>query len=302
MIELFYLSPVFISYVMLGIHMKIKNEHLIAFLSKSNIKDVINYPEDINELIKTIDEKQLKHFLKYLTKLEIFTAQDNVKNVYRNMNSVKLKKSFFYAYDPKYNEINFRKKDNIEYEFLSLASSYYDQKNDIIYNGFEQIKDYKSIGNGINSGYTELLAQRIFGINKIAHKPERKIVKLLEYFFDDPKMLEQYYFNHDLPGLIHHLENFAPRNEVIKLIVRIDCLSREPALFGINRSIDNLIIQNTLYNWLKDNHKNLTKWNEFERLVFQNKILFFIKCNQRLKLIHENKYVHSDEKRKKKRK
>ncbi len=301
MIELFYLSPVFIAYVMLGIHMKIKNEYLIAFLSKSDIKDLINSPDAINELIKTIDEEQLKQFLKYLTKLEIFTAQDNVKNVYRNMNSVKLKKSFFYAYDPKNNKINFRQKDKIEYEFLSLASSYYDKKNDIIYNGFEQIKDYKSIGHGINSGYTELLAQRIFGINKRSHKSEKKIVKLLEYFFDDPKMLERYYFNHDLPGLIQHLENFAPRKEVIKLIVRIDCLSRE-TLLGINRSIDNIIIQNNLYNWLKNNHKDMNKWDEFERLVFQNKILFLTKINQKLKLLHENRYVHSDEKRKEKRK
>lgn len=171
-------------------------------------------------------------------------------------------------------------------EFLHLASSYYDKENKTAFCGFRQ----KSIGSGINEGYTELLASRIYNEdNKItAYYEEVKIAKLLEFFFDNPKDIENLYFNCNLSGLISYLENYAERSEIIKILLDIDYINSLSTSIGNLSSISKYLdIQITLYNWFVAKNKDSEKLQQFKELIFEDKMILFIINNPKFKLYKE---------------
>ena len=203
-------------------------------------------------------------------KLKDYTSPNNMKNISRNIKNVELnKKSLLYligwkgAYNAKNNEIKYASNDAISHEFLHMASAFYDSKEETIYDGFlvSNKKDGK-VGIGLNEGYTELLASRIYRNNKVkAYKKEVNIASIIEEFFYNKKDMEDYYFNHDLPGFIFYLSQYTNKNELIKLIKDIDNITNTNKLLSASPNYYYLKVLNRL-NKMSDSNNLSSKQKE----------------------------------------
>ncbi len=254
-----YISIIIPTIVYTNISMAIFNRFKLKKLSKTGyiINNQIPTPTKVDKM--EVNEKIYDFILSYIEKLKDYTSEDNLQALYRNIKTAKISKqnpltALYYSglYNSKTNEIKYLTEKSVGHELLHLASSYYDQKAKTSYIGFKQAKDSVYIGQGLNEGYTELLASRIYNEkNKItAYHKEAKIAKLFEYFFDDPKEMENYYFNHDLPGFIHHMEKYTSRQNVINTLLDIDEINSYSQTLGSPLpTINSIKTQLTLYNW-----------------------------------------------------
>ena len=218
--------------------------------------------------------------LPYLEELEKNTSQDNLYRVYENLKDIKVKRNMLIllsasagTYDSSSNTIEYVLKSSLGHEFLHLASSYYNEKSGLDLSGFEQYSyvDKVLIGTGLNEGYTELLATRLYNHDKVStHKNEVKIARLFEFFFDDKKEMEKYYFNHDLPGFINYMIQFEEKGKIIKLLLDIDTLYR---LIEPMKTYYSVKIQLQLYKIFRSKCKDSPKLEEFKELVYKNKLV-----------------------------
>ena len=256
------------------------------------------------EIKKELDEKKLEILLSLLEKLSNYTSKENLKTVYQNLKTLKLqRKPFFaivgiaglYTYDK--NKIEYSKKSSLSHEFLHCASSYYDTETKIKYSGFHQVFDGISIGKALNEGYTEILTSRIYNKNKItSYKLETNMVKLLELFFEDPKELEKLYFNHDLLGFVKYMEQFASRDEIINIILKMDKVNTYLSADFLNPFVplQTIEIKFELYKWFIAHNKDKEKLEKFKSIMYENKVTGLI-LNNKIKLYRENPYTMNKE-------
>ena len=264
----------------------------------------------IEERKSSIDEENKKYLLSFLTKLEAYTSKENLTVAYHNIKSLELyrfprlimlfvnimsRASFSGVYIAQTNNLATIKKDSaFSHEFLHMCSTSYDEENDIIYNGFSQSCDTTYIGIGLTEGYTELLKSRIYNNNKTtAYSKEVKIAKLFEFFFDNPKDMEKFYFKHDLPGFIHYMEKFAPKQEIIDILLKIDSINLLGDSILPISIIEYTKVQLELYKWFIKENKNPEKLQQFTNLLCKNKIVSMILNNKKMKLYKEN--IYSDQ-------
>lgn len=180
-----------------------------------------------------------------------------------------------------------------------MASSYYNKEKNKSYSGFAILENNKkiNIGVGLAEGYTELLASRMHHNNKfIIYKKCKQLAEIFEYFFDNPKDMENYYFNHNLPGFIKYMEQFASREEIIKIIVEIDIINCDN--LDITTTYYYTKIQLKLYNWFKEKNDNPDKLQKLENLICKNKIAAIVIKNEKIKLCKENPYNNEQDKQK----
>ena len=184
------------------------------------------------------------------------------------------------------------------HEFLHLASSYYDSKNDEVYTGFEQSNNEFTIGTGLNEGYTELLASRIFNINNRiqSYKQLVQISSLLELFFNDPKDMEKLYFNCNLYGFVKHMNKYANNNSIIKLLLEMDNIYTHLTLNPANPYIlyKTIKIQYKLYKWFITNTNDKEKIKKFESIISENKIIALLLNRCKMKLHKNSPYERKD--------
>ncbi len=240
----------------------------------------INKNSNLQELKEKINKDKVKILLPYLEELEKNTSQDNLYRVYENLKDIKVKRNMLIllsasagTYDSSSNTIEYVLKSSLGHEFLHLASSYYNEKSGLDLSGFEQYSyvDKVLIGTGLNEGYTELLATRLYNHDKVStHKNEVKIARLFEFFFDDKKEMEKYYFNHDLPGFINYMIQFEEKGKIIKLLLDIDTLYR---LIEPMKTYYSVKIQLQLYKIFRSKCKDSPKLEEFKELVYKNKLV-----------------------------
>lgn len=254
---------------------------------------------DIEKLKKSIDSEILKQFLSYLDKLKDYTSEENLITVYKNLNTAKIKKNrliFLFGaagiYDCKENIIGYSNFSSIGHEFLHLSSAYYNAVDDLVIVGLMQGNQNLSIGRRLNEGYTELLASRIYNKDcKVpAYKNEVKIVRLFELFFDDYKIMEKYYFHHDLPAFIRYMEKFIPHDEIIKIICDIDKITAIRKNINFVHFYYSTKVQITLYHWFIINCRNQDKIRLFQDLICENPIISAVIHNKEYKLCKENFY------------
>lgn len=226
--------------------------------------------------------------LQYLEKLRNYTSRENLKTVYKNIDSVKLKRKYIDLttsgeYDARNNEISYIQKRSIGHEFLHMASSYYNKETALLEIGFKRGRFRKNsegqekffgLGIGLNEGYTELLNSRIYNNKVKCYYKEVEIAKLFELFFDDPKKMEDYYFNHNLAGLVHYFEQFAPIEEVINLIATIDkiTVSELQDNFTSIKEIEDGI-KETLQKWLMKKKSSSEKQLESSKIPSKEETL-----------------------------
>lgn len=109
------------------------------------------------------------------------------------------------------------------HEMLHMASYMYNEQTDTHHHGFMQQKGEARIAFGLNEGYTELLASRMFNNGKVSGYPRLvRIVKLLEDFFPSPQTVSHYYFTCNLPAFIHNLERYCTRTEIKEILLGLD--------------------------------------------------------------------------------
>ena len=88
--------------------------------------------------------------------------------------------------------------------------------------GFSIIRDQKSIAEGLNEGYTQLLAKRYFNecVNK-AYPIETFFSSILEKIIGKDKM-ETYFFKASFLSLIDEMEKYETNENIMKFINNID--------------------------------------------------------------------------------
>lgn len=254
-------------------------------------------PQTVEERKKAISKEKMDEVKDYIEKLANYTKEENLKTVYKNLKNLKIKRKPLLlisgtagTYDAKKNYINYIFKSSIGHEFLHLASADYDPKKKEYQVGFSQRRKSAVVGKGLNEGYTELLASRIYNKeNKVeAYKELVKLTELLEYFFDDPKEIEKYYFNHDLPGFIHRMEQYIPRKEFLDIIKGMDKLLLYSSLpISPFPTYEFFKIQMKLYYWFNAQNHSSLKRSAFEQAIQKNAMGSILLKKQKLKLQRE---------------
>lgn len=288
----------------------ILNKRQLNKISKYNGYVIKEFPFIDNESIenrkKELNKTSSKDLLSLFQKLANYTSEENLKTVYRNILTLKVKKNksklFFNGYsgtyDSKLNEIEYSDKIYLGHEFLHLASSYYDFENDEVYSGFEQSNNKFTIGTGLNEGYTELLASRIFNINNRiqSYKQLVQIARLFELFFDDPKDMEKLYFNSNLYGFVKYMNKYADTKSIIKLLLEMDSICTHLSLNPSNPYIlyKSIKIQYKLYKWFIANTKDKEKIKQFENIISENKIMLLLLNKCKMKLYKNSPYEQKD--------
>ena len=133
-------------------------------------------------------------------------------------------------YDPKKNAIELSKDTynlTINHELFHASTTIIDKSTRMIYCGFQQISNKNTqIGEGLNEGYTQYLAEKYFGNNNsliTAYVYEKRIAETLEIIVGKEQM-QLFYFNANLSGLVEYLKKYAPEDEIYKFINTLDFL------------------------------------------------------------------------------
>ena len=158
--------------------------------------------------------------LKYLSKGQLVGGTYNIKDNLIDLETTKLSKLL----------------NSIFHELLHASSTRVDLENNVIYSGFSQMHIHKEdprknevYGIGINEGFTQYLANKLFDPNHNAisaysvYQEEQAIARALEKIVGEEK-LRSLYFRADLQGLVNELEQYATREEIYKFINYTDVL------------------------------------------------------------------------------
>lgn len=248
-----------------------------GFFIKTNTNSLVRRTP-INEYYEVLKE--------YIDKLGEFTSSKNMDTVYRNIVDLKLTKIPYMSlmgaagsYDCKENTIRYSKEEFIGHEFLHMASGSYDSKNKFYYCGFKIKKGTLIYGLGLNEGYTELLASRIFNKDHKIHSYHKEVLitKIIELFFKDKKEMEYYYFNHDMEGFIKYMSQYIEYNDLMNIIGYMDSLSNSSILGNPIPNVVSKSIIYKLYNYLLKSFPEHEK--EFLDIIKDDKILLMLLNN-----------------------
>jgi len=219
----------------------IRINYLGPYFAINAFSNYILFKEHINKVLKNFDNikigyiKNIKSNPKipqeleqYVSKIKKNLPKDNLYNLYNNIENVNFKKELKILlsgakglYNSKKNTLKYSFIDCIEHELVHLASSYYNEKENVWQSGFINYAFGIIFAKALNEGYTELISRRIFGkINKCYNK-EVRIVRLFELLFDSDK-LQKYYFNNDIVSVINTLCKYLKKEDAIKLILYFD--------------------------------------------------------------------------------
>ena len=246
----------------------------------------------IEELKQQIDYQRIKLLLPYLKKLESSTDEENLTSAYANLRDVVVKHKLilffsgcYGSYNQIKNQIDYLSKKALGHEFLHMASSNEKSDKNMIETGFylaqkDTQNKVTSIGYGLNEGYTELLASRLFYNGKItAYKTEVQMALLFELFFDNTKEMQDLYL------FIKHMENFAPRKEIIKTILYIDIIN-DPSVLNITHLITSKVkVIKSFHSWFMETNPSLEKQKQFHEIIKEDPFMKFVLQNQSTKLI-----------------
>jgi hypothetical protein len=153
---------------------------------------------------------------------------ENLYNLYNNLTNIKIKNDLSLLlklikgkYNSKTNTITYTTINSRFHELMHLASSCYDEKNNIWLSGFINYNNKPIYGKALNEGYTELITRRVFNKKTAFYNEEVKIVSFFELLFDK-NALESHYFNNDIYSFINHIDSYIGKENAIKLLLQFD--------------------------------------------------------------------------------
>lgn len=248
------------------------------------VDEFISSNEEIQKSIKSISpvgfdyiEKEI--LIPYMEKLSAYVTPEELKLATHRIRDLTVKRGWFSLtaggyYQIRKNLLKYYEKKSLGHEFLHMASSYTDKEKDIDISGFHFTKKRFSIGRGINEGYTELLASRIYNKkNKVSsYQNLVPIVEMIELFFDDAIDMRKLYFSGNLAGVIHKLQEYGiAENEIYCMLFEMDAmaLSLSPSLSKTR------LIQEKLYHAFMEKCQDEDRIAKMNALVKKDKILSY---------------------------
>ena len=215
--------------------------------------------------INTFPSNYLKIFYKNISSVkyqEGIDKQEMLKSLFGLITSYGTTEGYYYGYTNTIYMISKKQKDLLVFLSNGENESYEDIMNNVLphelfhlatyttndnvmFCGFYQNSGIYDIGNGINEGYTELLARRYFAKDRGYYDDEVIIAALVEELIGKDKM-EQLYFYADLKGLITELSKYSNTNIVNRFIIDFDNYCQRPT--------DNLI--ENIFEFLMHTHEN----------------------------------------------
>lgn len=236
---------------------------------------ILKYNNDLELNLSAIKDKYSKYIDTFYEEMKSNNSGIDLNNFVRNANRLILinnnKKhptcsAVFYHFDDCCYIVLFSEDNlnlSIYHELMHMASSRY--INDIRYTGFRQSFENKrkmiSIGEGLNEGYTEWITVKYFhkhGKNEATYPALTNIARLLEVEFIGEELMEKYYFDSDLPSLIHALEYYDTRENIMRFIKDLDFIRYyKPNPLSVYEKIKYDTV-------IRDVKSLLTKWFSFK--------------------------------------
>ncbi len=208
-----------ISYVYLPPEIKKTIESVNTDHIRDEFKDSVLRFTDV--LKKNFEEKDIILFLNNLNNVNI--VSNHKKHVFGDNSKIVGTAA---TYDTRKNSIviiNKNSKNAIFHELFHMSST--KKENGVIYCGFSQTDNIKhiNIGDGLNEGYTELLASRYFykDDDGVSYPYLVYVSMLLELIVGKDKM-EKMYMNASLYDLIDELKKYAYYEDIMKFINDLD--------------------------------------------------------------------------------
>lgn len=256
-----------------------------AYFSKEDlitlekIFEQTKYPEELQEIVQTfknnVSQENFYNAVKKLQTVKInnLTIKKDLKYYLQNiiMNPIIAAGN----YNPNNNTITMflHKKHVLSHEFLHMASvKNKDNSGFWLNTRFDQ-----EIGRGLDEGYTELLNQRIFKSKSLSYFHNVKIARLLETFFDNPKDMENAYFNGNIEEIFKQFLTYGTKEEFFQTMNSLDNLATTSSV--VFNQLEAIKTELNLYKIIKRS-KDQNKINNFEQILYENKLLKLLKSKQ----------------------
>ncbi|MDD2180964.1 MAG: hypothetical protein PHW32_01190 [Bacilli bacterium] len=260
-----YIAPFMIaSSSMKYVFYKINNKKIISNFDnikigkRENIKNTNNIPIELEGLVNTLENNINKK---------------NLNNLYNNLQSIQVNKNFKMLlmgisgkYNSEKNTIDYSIDGSIEHEFIHMASSHWDNEEDIKQSGFVNYAGRLTYGKALNEGYTDLVTRRLFDKTTRFYDDEVRITQFLELLLGS-KNMEKYYFNNNLPSLLNHLSNYMDKEDAIKFITTLDYGFELKKLFNPAYKLIYTNLELKLCTIFKEHNKSLLKQIEYLKLL-----------------------------------
>ena len=256
-----------------------KNPFIELLFNKQNIHNLeeilkqTKYPKELTQIVDTfknyVSEENLKICVKNLQTVKInhITLENDMKHFIRNLLSPKIAAGTYNNYSNTINLFSDKIKQNIlSHEFLHMASSKDENCGFHLITRFEDAE----IGRGLNEGYTELLNKRIWKYKNNIYRQNVKIVRLIETLFDDPKEMENAFFNNDLDKVFLQFLKYGTKEEFFEIMTNLDNLATTNQIIFSN--VDNIKTQLKLYEIIKRSN-DPKKITNFENILDENKFI-----------------------------
>lgn len=256
-----------------------KNPFIELLFNKQNIHNLeeilkqTKYPKELTQIVDTfknyVSEENLKICVKNLQTVKInhITLENDMKHFIRNLLSPKIAAGTYNNYSNTINLFSDKIKQNIlSHEFLHMASSKDENCGFHLITRFEDAE----IGRGLNEGYTELLNKKIWKYKNNIYRQNVKIVRLIETLFDDPKEMENAFFNNDLDKVFLQFLKYGTKEEFFEIMTNLDNLATTNQIIFSN--VDNIKTQLKLYEIIKRSN-DPKKITNFENILDENKFI-----------------------------
>lgn len=182
-----------------------------------------------------IEDKSIRLAIeKFRKTLEKKLDPELLQIFYKNINSLTVEKvekihnKYSIAYYNPYNNVITYKEENVAqiiyHELLHLASSIVNDKGTFL--GISQLNENGLIGEGIDEGYTQVLAKRFFPETSDSYDFQTYVAAHIENIIGKNKMMK-FYFKADLKSFINELTKYISLDEVNYLINGLDFYTKE---------------------------------------------------------------------------
>ena len=193
---------------------------------KEELDDIEDYPQYIQDFIRTLKDKHLDYFYHNIKELEIFEVR-------KHSLTIREAEADYNVMENVIEYVPGSLRSNIMHELLHVSSRV--ELRDRILCGFMQVlNDGYGIGTGINEGYTALMDDRYFigydekkyEESKTIYASSKHICRILDILLGE-KNMEDMYMNADLYGLYNQLANYSSEKKAYNFIINMDIFFKE---------------------------------------------------------------------------
>lgn len=208
----------------------------------------------VNTMIQTFPKDDLILLNNNLNKLNIVTRNFKLSNVLKHENTGA-------KWIPEKNRIevslqNYR--NTINHELLHVASTYISDNNMIHCGFYTYLNEHSNIGESINEGYTQYLAEKYFTKYPVlkAYTYEKQIACAIELIIGS-KLMQKLYFSADLDGLVASLECFEIKDNIYAFLNKMDYITKtkkDKKIISVLKEINYFVISIYLRKAMKENN------------------------------------------------